>query len=269
MGLIDGDWLLYVATNPEKELDQEGNPVRKDNKFVYQSNQDVRISIAKMNNVIIDILDSIEAEYYLGFLTGGSFRYKINQDYKANRKGRERPKYFKVLKEYLIDHWGFYQHSELEADDLVRIASKKWNDWNGIFEINGIGTKVEGSIIVSNDKDILNLEGLHYNPQKQQFIETTKDQAIEYFWKSMIVGDSADNIKGIPKMGEKGAEKLFNGLSCINLPSVVFNKYVSIMGDNEGIEEFYKNYKSLLILDEYKGLELPQPIKCQKKEEVK
>lgn len=257
LGLIDGDYLLYVATNPDKELDQEGQPVKKDNKFVYLENNVIR-SIEKVNTIIIDILDSIEAECYLGFLTGGSFRYKINQDYKANRKDRIRPKYLKVIKEYLIDEWKFYQHNELEADDLVRIARNKWDFTK---ELSSLSLTFEQAIIVSNDKDILNLEGLHYNPQKKQFVDTNEKEALDYFWKSMIIGDQGDNIHGLRGKGEKFVEKLLIENLGIPIESIVFNEYIQFHGEKKGIEEFYKNYRSLLILDEYKNLELPEPIK--------
>jgi len=264
LALFDGDYFLYLATNPDKELDQEGQPVRKDNKFVYQSNPDVGQMITKVDNIIIDILNTIEAEWYLGFLTGGSFRYKINQDYKANRKGRVRPKYFKVLKEYLIDHWGFYIHNELEADDLVNIARNYYNKIN--IEDSSHLTAIYGlePIIVSNDKDILNLEGVHYNPQKKRFEDTSEEGAIDYFWRSMIIGDVGDNIKGIPGKGEKFVEKLITQYPSGDLKIMIYEEYLEYFGEEYGINEFYKNYKSLKILDSYEGLELPNPIKYEK-----
>lgn len=263
LSLIDGDYFLYVATNPDKELDQEDNPVRKDNKFVYKE-PDLNRCLTKIEELIIDTLDKTMAEFYLGFLTGGSFRYNIYPDYKANRKDRIRPKYYKVLKEYLLDEWEFIQHKQLEADDLVKIASDYFYGYPYEKGQLWAGTAKCIPTIVSNDKDILNLEGKHYNSQKGEFIETSKEQAERYFWESMIIGDIADNIKGIPGMGLKGTEKLFNGLSEINLPVVVFNQYINKMGYNEGIKAFYKNYKCLTILDEYEGLELPDPIKYNK-----
>lgn len=259
--LIDGDYLLYIALNPEKELDTEGNPVRKDEKFVYKQ-VDLFQSISRLNTIIIDILNTCEADYYLGFLTGGSFRYKINPDYKANRKGRERPKYFKVLREYAIEEWKFSIDPEKEADDMVNIYRN--------FFINKVDYSLwEGErynpIIVSNDKDILDLEGRHYNPMTKKFIETTKEEAEFYFWSDMIIGQPGDNIKGIPGLGLKAKEKLFTGTSALNLSSVVFNKYMNVMGEREGMEAFYKNYKCLKILDEYEGLTLPEPVKYERK----
>ena len=35
IAIIDADFLLYTATMGNKVLDEQGNPVRQDNKFVY------------------------------------------------------------------------------------------------------------------------------------------------------------------------------------------------------------------------------------------
>lgn len=254
LGLIDGDYLLYVATNPDKELDSEENPVKKDGKFVYKE-LCPRDTISKLDQILIDILNSIEAEWYLGFLTGGSFRYKFYPDYKANRKGRERPKYFKMLREYMIEEWKFSTYPELEADDLVNIARNKYD----------FSEEFNRAIIVSNDKDILNLEGVHYNPMIRKFVSTDEHEAYNSFWEDMIIGQPGDNIKGIPGLGNKATEKLFKEAEGKDLPSVVFNKYMAVMGEKEGMEAFYKNYKCLKILDDYPGLELPEPVKYERK----
>lgn len=256
LSIIDGDYLLYVSTHPNKVLDNEGNPVREGNKFIYETNTSIGDCISKVENFIVDILNKTEAEYYLGFLTGGSFRYKINSEYKANRKDRPKIKYLNTIKQYLIDEWGFYKHSELEADDLCNISAHKF--------------KALTPIIVSNDKDMLNLQGKHYNPKRQEFVEVTEDQASVYFWTSMLTGDVVDNIKGCPGVGIKGAEKLLNGLTALNLSSVVFNKYVSVMGEKEGLKAFYENYQMLRILSENK-VEIPEPVKYEnqlKSEEI-
>ncbi len=252
LSIIDSDYLLYVATHPDKVLNNEGNPVRENDKFVYQA-VTLLECISKVENFIIDILDKTQAEYYLGFLTGGSFRYKINAEYKANRKDRPKVKYLNTVKQYLIDEWGFYKHSELEADDLCNIARTKFK-----------GLDIT---LVSNDKDLLNLTGKCYNPKKQEFTEINEEQATMYFWTSMLTGDQTDNIKGIPGIGPKGAEKLLNGLAALNLSSVVFNKYVSVMGEKEGLKAFYENYQMLTILDKSK-IELPDPVRYEKQVKI-
>ena len=124
---------------------------------------------------------------------------------------------------------------KLEADDCCLILENQLkNDYN--------------ITIISPDKDIRFTEGNRYNPNKNEFSVCTKDQSDEYFWKSMIIGDSADNIKGVPGKGIKFAEKLFDIKTRYEATTLMI--YVDYFGEYKGIEEFYKNYKSLMILRE-------------------
>lgn len=61
--------------------------------------------------------------------------------------------------------------------------------------------------------------------------------------------DAADNIKGIPGCGPKCFEKLAPPLEDnSNLAGKVLDKYIEKMGEEKGIEEFYKNYKCLKLM---------------------
>jgi 5'-3' exonuclease len=59
--------------------------------------------------------------------------------------------------------------------------------------------------------------------------------------------DSVDNIKGIPGKGKVAAEKIMEGIKCP--PARILKNYVEHFGEDEGIEQFYLNYKMLKILD--------------------
>lgn len=223
--LIDGDYMLYVSYHNKAGEDIKDFSQMKDNFESY----------------LESILANSEANNYIGFLSGRNFRKEINPDYKSNRKG-EKPLYFNELKDYVLTKFNLIE--PLEADDCVNICKKK----------------IEGSFIVSNDKDLLNLEGRHYNPQKQEWKETTKEEANKYFWTSMIAGDTADNIKGIPGKGIKYAENRFIKLGVIDYPYhvLVMSDYIEHFGEYKGIQEFYKNYMCLKILDDYEGFKIPE-----------
>lgn len=224
IALIDGDYMLYVACHNKAGEDIKDFSQIKDNFESYLEN----------------ILANSEADGYIGFLTGRNFRKEINPDYKGNRKG-ERPEFFKELKEYALTKFNLIE--PLEADDCVNICKNK----------------MTGSFIVSNDKDLLNLEGRHYNPQKQEWKETTKEEADEYFWTSMIAGDTADNIKGIPGKGIKFAQNLIHeDEEGTPFAMLILNEYNKHFGEYKGIQEFYKNYMCLKILDDYEGFQIPE-----------
>lgn len=67
----------------------------------------------------------------------------------------------------------------------------------------------------------------------------------------MITGQTGDGIKGIPGKGKVFADELLSSCDLIGLkyPSVVLNEYITQFGIDNGIEEFYKVYKCLKIVD--------------------
>ena len=188
------------------------------------------------DSIIESVNKSIGCEGFIGFLTKGKcFRYKIYPNYKGNRKYDNLPKYLNEVRKYLEEEYKFTSYPEYEADDLVITFKNQSSD---------------DCIIVSPDKDILNTRGTHYNPKKNEFVTTTQEEADVYFWKSMMIGDSADNIKGIKGIGPAGAEKVIQQQKVFsNLRSVILDKYCEVLGEDEGIEQFYINYKCLKIVD--------------------
>jgi hypothetical protein len=183
-----------------------------------------------------------KADMYATFLTVGKcFRYDVNPSYKSNRKYTDQPKYLSEIKEHiLINHNGYYD-KRYEADDLVLSFRKSNPQYK--------------CIIVSPDKDILNLEGMHYNPKKGEFKFTLPEEEVEYFWRSMITGDTVDGIKGVPGKGTAYFDKISQNY-CYDIVladyyrTEVLGAYVTYFGEYVGIEEFYKNYKSLKIIDD-------------------
>lgn len=199
------------------------------------------------DDFINNVNNAIGAKGFIGCLTVGKcFRYREYPEYKGNRKYNYKPEYKQLMdaiKEYLITDYGFvYKKDELEADDLVRIYKNKFSD------------KYE-PIIVSPDKDILCLEGKHYNPKLNEWVITNKEEAYAYFWKSMITGDVIDNIKGIPGKGKAAAEEIFKDIKCP--PARILKYYIEHYGEYKGIEEFQKNYKCLHIEEEWANIEEP------------
>lgn len=195
--------------------------------------------IEKCDDFISNINRYTKADYYIGYLTKGKcFRYNINPSYKANRKYINMPKYLQEIKQHLQEKHNFIYQEGYEADDLV-ISFK---DQNPQYEC----------IIVSPDKDILNLEGRHFNPRKIKFHETSKDEALEYFWNDMLIGQPGDGIKGIPGIGKVKAKEIVNTGSSYRTTykqHTIFEAYLEYFGEYEGIKEFTKNYLSLKLVN--------------------
>jgi len=104
------------------------------------------------------------------------------------------------------------------------------------------------------DKDLLGLEGTHYNPKQNIWVTTSRKEEHLIFWKSMICGDTADNIKGLPGKGEKFFNKLIEDIPYLDTKffgSCVSRAYVEYYNYNyeKALDEFYKNFKTLKLKD--------------------
>lgn len=187
------------------------------------------------DSLISNINNFIGADHYTGYLTVGKcFRYQINPSYKANRKYGDLPQYLNEVKDHLVNKHNFNHVVNYEADDCVISFKKIYPD----------------CIIISPDKDLLNLEGCNYNPKKNQFVTTSKQDAELYFWSSMLIGDQADGIKGVYGCGPRCAKDTLNVPNILEFRSIVLNKYCNIYGEYKGIKEFTKNYLSLKLIDD-------------------
>lgn len=234
LGIVDSDFMCYISCHNKKQ--EDGSIIEKSLEQVYQDID------SYINTLFLDL----NLTHYLGCLTiGKGFRYKIYPEYKANRKDKIPMPFLKEAKQYMIDKWKFTYHNELEADDLCNIYYFYYQEVDEIYRM-------------STDKDILNLSGSNYDCKNKKVINISCEQAEKYLWTSMITGDNVDNIKGIPGKGIKYSEKLFNIKTRYEATTLI--EYVNYFGEYKGIEEFYKNYKCLYILDRYEGLEIPEPI---------
>lgn len=205
--------------------------------------------IWELNHFLRRILIETQCNNYICALTSKSFRYSIDSNYKANRKYKEKHKHFDALKNYAFNTLGFIKHDGLEADDIVNICKIRMD------------AQSIPNIIASTDKDILTcIPGRHYNPIKKQFINTTVEEAEYNFNKSMLTGDSGDNIKGVRKIGDVGACKILDPIkeSIRDQRTIVFNTYISTYGYEEGVDEYYKNFKCLRLLSDFNDFQIPE-----------
>ena len=173
---------------------------------------------------------------YITFLTGNkNFRMHVDPEYKANRKDVKKPEHLPAIRKYLQTHH-FAQVSEgCEADDFFGQAcldAKKDN---------------MEPIVVSIDKDLNQIAGIHYNFVRDELYVVTDRQANKVFWRQMLEGDRADNITGINQVGPKKAEKMIPETLKMDNDmdkEVVIGQYKKEFGD--GWEEKYNKNCDLL-----------------------
>jgi 5'-3' exonuclease len=179
----------------------------------------VGIAVSRMKDLFEGIQSKVGATSYRAFLTGPSnFRKTINPQYKANRTA-PKPKHLIALQKYALDKLGAeWAPDTLEADDALSIHQDK---------VGGTTT------ICSLDKDMLQVPGKHFQwaigtlswSRPDNFVEQTELEGLRLFYEQCIKGDSSDNVKGIPGLGEVKARKALAGLTT---EQAMFNKVHSL-----------------------------------------
>jgi DNA polymerase-1 len=164
-------------------------------------NDDLNIALYRIDELLDNILNKTGATSYRAFLTGpNNFRKQIYPEYKANRT-QPKPKYLKDLQEYSLEKLSAeYAPDTLEADDALAIY------------------QTDDTIICSLDKDLLQVPGKHFSweingkgwSRPDTFIDQTELEGLRLFYKQCVKGDPSDNVKGIPGIGAKGADKLLD-----------------------------------------------------------
>lgn len=219
--LLDGDMYAYRCAVSCEKRDKEGNIV---------SLEPLEIALLRLEGMVRDTLIETNAQTYKVFLSPKyTFRHLINPQYKSNRT-QPRPEHLTACKEYLIEHHGAETGQGIEADDLLGINQN------------------EGTVICSNDKDLLMIPGYHYNPIKNEAVDQTELGGYRHFYSQMLIGDKADNIIGVKGIGPVKASKLLDGYNHItDLDSVVYNLY----NDDK---RFFINGACLWILQDKGGI---------------
>lgn len=214
IGLIDADSICYICSTDTLETSKKN-----------------------VDSLISNILTMIRVKKFVLFLSRGKyFRHDFYPEYKANRP--DSPLLFlKELKVYMEERYNAYIFDGAEADDLVAYYSKT----------------LENSIVCSADKDVFNqIPGKHFNYKKIKFIDTTKEQAESFLWLQVLMGDSVDNIKGIPGTGEvKAAKILAKAGSPRDFPKVVYEAYLEYYKTSHLAMHYMQlNFKLVHLLNE-------------------
>lgn len=210
---IDADTVAYrsaASCEPTKQKDYR---------------EDLETAIRRADELMFRILADCETDNYVGFLSGSeNFRKRLYPLYKANRDHVRRPEHLQPVREFLVSEWKAKVTDGYEADDAIGIAYS------------------DGGIICSVDKDFLQIPGRHYNFVKGEW-NTVSDLGAAYnFWRAMLCGDRADNVPGVPGIGEVKSARVLSGVPYEDLKATVFDIYEQFDLD------FHLTYNLLRIL---------------------
>ncbi len=142
--------------------------------------------IQKIINNLRSKVDIDEIYVFLGNDDIKVFRYNFYPEYKAGRAAK--PHYYKEIKQYILDHQYSRLVSYVEVDDVLSILGNKY---------------ARDCVLVHIDKDINQVKGIHYNPDKNKWYGISKDTAYKNFLAQVLIGDYTDNVPGAYGVGEK------------------------------------------------------------------
>ena len=138
------------------------------------------------------------------FVLEGNPRHRASissGDYKSNRKSKgdhfhaQKASIISAVKEYLP--FVTVRHPDFECDDVIASLVMKH------------AAAGDECFVISSDSDFIQLYNVCdltlYNPVKKKVIEKPEYDYVT--WKALR-GDATDNIPGIPKVGDKTADKL-------------------------------------------------------------
>jgi len=125
-----------------------------------------------------------------------NFRRDSYPLYKAHRTA-EPPAMLERAKEIVADCSRLVTIPHLEADDVM-----------GILATNG---KIPCPVIVTVDKDLRQIPGYHFNPNKEDFPSLVSvADADAMFYQQWLTGDATDGFGGIRGCGPKKAQKILD-----------------------------------------------------------
>ncbi len=167
-------------------------------------------------SILFKFLEEENPEYLLVAFDvhAKTFRHDLFQEYKGTRKGmpEELREQIPILKDVLRSmNIHMVEQAGLEADDILGTWAKR-------CEVNGMDVS-----LVSGDRDLLQIASDHIKiriPKTKKGVTEVED----YFAKDLkevlgitpeqvielkaLMGDTADNIPGVPKVGKVTAQKL-------------------------------------------------------------
>ena len=206
---LDADFMAYQVSAERAGTTEPGhkNYVKPENRKTFE---DMKYNARRAAD---HLRKAAGAESYVCHVTptgsnkGGRDDQAIQREYQANRKARTvKPEFLDAVRDYIAgpDCNGI-AHYDQEADDGMATAAWGAEDSNKV-------------IVVSADKDLLMVPGLHMNPSTLRITNTGKDQfgsitldesksakkivgrGTKFFWAQVLVGDTADNIQGLPQV---------------------------------------------------------------------
>ena len=245
--LIDGNSILYRAFYAIPSLETSTN---------IPTN-----GLLGFLNILLNIIDTYKPDYVVVCFDtkAKTFRKAQYEEYKAQRA--ELPsslaQQINLLKEEVLKPLSipYLEKDGYEADDIIATLSNI--SFNKGFK----------TLILTGDRDLLQLvkddlisviapvkgvsEVTYFNEEK--VIEEYGVDPTQFVYYKALIGDSSDNIKGVPGIGPKSAVKLLKDYNCISSALNSSDKISIKLKENEAL---IKSNISLIKLNENVPIEI-------------
>lgn len=192
---------------------------------------------------ILDMHDAYRHIFAIDCKRGKTWRNKLYENYKANRQSpsSELSYYREKMVEWVKNEFEYYEKDEEEADDII----------------GTITNHVDSSLIVSNDGDYQQLLSNKVNilcPNRSGFYDYISEtdfkkknnlNPIQLIDLKALMGDTSDNYKGCPRVGEKMASIL---VAKYNTIEEIYEKIDEIVEVKDKIKQALKDNKDYVLL---------------------
>lgn len=168
-----------------------------------------------------------------------SYRKDKYPSYKAHRKAAK-PIYYEAAVEYLVK----------EKEAVIAPPGLEGDDWLGVRHYENYlshTVKAVRTIVCTKDKDLKMIPGLLYSWHRDEMLIISPAEANKWFYTQLLMGDAADNIKGLYRVGEVKSTKWLEEIAPDEYEEFVLRKYQEEWGDISGLEMFKMNKELLWI----------------------
>ena len=216
---IDADFMCYMVSAETKD-ELEGLKPRKtldDMKYNAQRGLEYQMKMAGATSYVAHITPSASNK-------GNRDLLALTKGYQDNRKDKAKPEHLQAIRAYIGEYLPSMVHLDQEADDGMTQAN---------YAAIAKGER-ELSVIMSKDKDLRMAPGLHYDFDDETVIDVddafgsiwvdrSKSTAkvlgwgTAFFWAQLLMGDTADNISGLPHMTVKDKDTKVGPIKAYNL----------------------------------------------------
>lgn len=191
-----------------------------------------------------EVFNRFRADSYVFCFSAPSnnvFRNAIAQEkkYKGNRGKGEDPYYYSnkwddmaYVFKYISDRYETLFSDDLEADDILSMVQN------------------ENTFIYSDDKDLKQVPGWHWDGENNRIVAITEDDAMRNLISQLVTGDGGDNIPGLKGFGKKGLEQFNQEVLVKNLDinqsiALAISKYTDKLGVYKGYDTFVEMWTLL------------------------